>query len=45
MNNKQAREILLSYRPGRDDTSDPQIAEALRLLDQDPELASWFAEQ
>jgi hypothetical protein len=45
MNKEQAREILLSYRPGRDDTSDPQVAEALRLLDQDPELARWFAEQ
>ena len=45
MDKEQAKEILLSYRPGRDDTLDPQIVEALRLLDQDPELASWFAEQ
>lgn len=45
MDKAQAREILLSYRPGRDDTSDPQIVEALRLLDQDPELARWFADQ
>ena len=45
MDKAQAKEILLSYRPGRDDTLDPQIAEALRLLDQDPELARWFVEQ
>ena len=45
MDREQAKEILLRYRPGCDDTADPQIAEALRLLDQDPELAGWFAEQ
>ena len=43
MNREQAQEILLSYRPGCDDADDPQIVEALQLLDQDPELASWFA--
>jgi hypothetical protein len=45
MDREQAREILLSYRPGRDDTVDPQVVEALRLVDQDPELAGWFEEQ
>ena len=45
MDREQAKEILLRYRPGCDDTADPQIAEALWLLDQDPELAGWFAEQ
>jgi hypothetical protein len=44
MNREQAKEILLSYRPGCDDAVDPQIVEALQLLDQDPELAGWFAE-
>ena len=45
MNREQAREILLGYRPGRDDTIDPQVVEALRLLDQDPELHLWFEQQ
>jgi hypothetical protein len=42
MNSQQARQILVGYRPGIDDASDPQIAEALRQLDHDPELALWF---
>src|SRR5882724_12464139 len=45
MDKEQAKEILLRYRPGRDDTVDPQVAEALALLDQDPELALWFERQ
>src|SRR5882724_4265510 len=45
MDKEQAKEILLRYRPGRDDTVDPQVAEALALLDQDPELAVWFERQ
>ena len=45
MDREQAKEILLRYRPGCDDTADPQIVEALRLLDRDPELAGWFKEQ
>jgi hypothetical protein len=42
MNSQQAKQILVGYRPGIDDTSDPRIAEALRQLDHDPELALWF---
>jgi hypothetical protein len=42
MNSQQAKQVLVGYRPGIDDTSDPQIAEALRQLEQDPELALWF---
>jgi hypothetical protein len=42
MNSQQAKQVLAGYRPGIDDKSDPQIAEALRLLEQDPELALWF---
>ena len=45
MDREQAKEILLRYQPGRDDTVDPEIVEALRLLDRDPELASWFEQQ
>jgi hypothetical protein len=42
MDSRQAREILLSYRPGTDDPSDPPVAEALRQLELDPQLARWF---
>jgi len=42
MNSQQAKDILLGYRPGIDDASDPRIAEALRQLERDPELAFWF---
>ena len=42
MNSEQAKEILLGYRPGLDDAHDPRVAEALRQLDQDPDLARWF---
>jgi hypothetical protein len=45
MDREQAKEILLRYRPGCDDTVDPQVVEALALLEQDPELAAWFEEQ
>jgi len=45
MDREQAKEILLHYRPGTDATIDPQVVEALRLLDQDSELARWFAQQ
>jgi hypothetical protein len=38
----EAREILLVYRPGTADAVDPQIAEALALARQDPELALWL---
>src|SRR6266853_2103288 len=42
MDSRQAKEILLGYRPGVDDPSDPPIAEALRQLELDPDLARWF---
>ncbi len=45
MNREQAKEILLGYEPGRDDAADPRIAEALALLETDPELAVWFERQ
>ena len=44
MNVTEAKEILLLYRPGTRDSEDPQVAEALRLAEQDPELRQWLAE-
>jgi len=42
MNSSQAKEILLLYRPGTAEMADPQMAEALELARQDPELGRWF---
>ena len=42
MNSQEAKEILLSYRPGVDDAKNPAIAAALHQLEHDPELARWF---
>ena len=42
MNSSEAREVLLLYRPGTADAADPQMAEALELARQDPELGRWF---
>jgi hypothetical protein len=42
MDSQQAKQILLGYHPGSADASDPQIAEALRQLEHDPQLALWF---
>src|SRR5262245_27195155 len=41
---RDAKEILLLYRPGRGDESDPQIAEALDLARREPELQRWLEE-
>lgn len=43
MNRDEARTILLLYRT-RADLADPQIAEALALVESDFELARWFEE-
>ena len=45
MTREQAQEILLLHRPGMSVESDLQIAEALRMLANDPELARWFDQQ
>ena len=45
MNNQQAKEILLLYRPGTDDPADPETAAALELANRDAELGRWFLEQ
>jgi hypothetical protein len=42
MNNAEARELLRLHRPGMKDEVDARMAEALRLAQQDPELARWF---
>jgi len=42
VNSSEAREVLLLYRPGTVDVADPQMAEALELARQDPELGRWF---
>ena len=42
MNASEAREVLLLYRPGTADAADPQMAEALELAREDPELGRWF---
>ena len=42
MNRDEAKTILLLYRPGTVDAGDPQIAEALALAKQEPELARWL---
>jgi hypothetical protein len=45
VNREQAKEILLLYRPGTRDGDDPEVAEAIRFAEQDPELGKWFAQQ
>jgi hypothetical protein len=45
MDEKRARLILESYRPGVDDPGDPQFAEALQEIAGNPGLAEWFAEE
>jgi hypothetical protein len=42
LNSSEAREILLLYRPGTADAAEPQMAEALEMARQDPELGRWF---
>ena len=44
MNRQEAKEILLLFRPGTADAQDPEMAQALTLAQQDPELGQWFQE-
>jgi hypothetical protein len=44
VNRDEAKTILLLYRPGTEDAGDPEIAEALALAKQDPELTRWLVE-
>ncbi|CAN5521272.1 hypothetical protein BH18VER2_BH18VER2_11180 [soil metagenome] len=45
MNREEARLLLQACRSGEGDRDDPQMAEALREAERDPELARWFAEE
>jgi hypothetical protein len=44
VNHDEAKNILLLYRDGTADADDPQIAGALALAKNDPELACWLEE-
>ena len=44
MTRDEAKKILALYRPGVTD-DDPRMAEALELVQRDPELAAWFQQQ
>jgi hypothetical protein len=44
VNHSEAKQILLLYRPGTADASDPQMVEALALAGRDPELGRWLEE-
>ena len=44
MTAREAKEILLLYRPAHGDETDPQVASALELAGRDPELKAWFQE-
>src|SRR5258706_1605982 len=45
MNSEQAKQVLALYRPGIDNADDPEVAEALSLVQRDPDLGRWWAEQ
>jgi len=42
VDNQQAKEILLRYRPGTTDATDPEFAAALEQAKRDVELGRWF---
>jgi len=42
MTSRQAKEVLLLYRPGTADAEDPDVNAAIELARRDPELARWF---
>jgi len=44
MNRREAKQVLLRYRPGTSDERDPDIASALELAERDPELGRWLEE-
>jgi hypothetical protein len=45
MTREEAKALLQVWRPGGQDTGDPRLAEALKEVERDPELAEWFAGQ
>ena len=42
MTTQQAKQILLAFRPWANDAHDPEMAEALALCRENPELAKWL---
>ena len=42
MTRREAQEILLSCRPGREPADDPQVTASLELTRTDPELGAWY---
>jgi len=42
VNNEEAKQILLTWRPGHGDLRDPQVAGALEQARRDPTLQSWL---
>jgi hypothetical protein len=45
MTRDEAKLLLGLFRPDLDDPADPLFSEALSLLESDPELAEWFADE
>ena len=45
MTEDEARQILQSFRPGRDDREDPQVAAAVREVERNPQLAKWLQDE
>ena len=45
MTTDQAKEILALHRPGIDDPNEADVAAALVMAENDPELGSWFEQQ
>jgi hypothetical protein len=45
MTSQEARQLLAIYRPGIDDPEDPEVAEALRAVRADQQLAAWLDDQ
>ncbi len=42
MTSREAKEILVLYRPWTADAQEPEVAAALELTRREPELARWF---
>jgi hypothetical protein len=45
VNKEEAKRILLAYRPGSPDRADPEVAEALEVAGEDPDLQKWVQDQ
>jgi hypothetical protein len=45
MNTEEAKQILGAYRPSGGDASNPRFAQALQIVERDPDLAHWLHRQ